>query len=174
MSVTFKGWTVEGNHFHHTIITWVKVPPETAFAYVADITRHNEWAIDEIKVTPQTSGAVHLGSKFTAVGNQRGKDWPSQLEVTAYEPPARFEFTATGGPIDTPVGDPHRHEFLFTPQNGGTQLEARRMDPVPPNMPAWLFKYFISPFVLIFARRHRIATIRMLQERLDQLASTNS
>lgn len=174
MSVEFKGWKVEGHHFQHTIVTWVKVPPETAFAYVADITRHHEWAVDKINVTPQTSGPVQVGSKYTAVGHQRGKDWPSELEVTAYEPPSRFEFTATGGPIDTPAGDPHRHEFLFTPQNGGTQLEIRRIDPAPPNMPAWLFINIMSPLVLIYARRHRVETVRRLQERLNQLASNKS
>ena len=174
MSVTFKGWSREGNHFHHTIVTWVKVPPEVAFAYAADITRHSEWSFDEIKVAPLTPGPVRLGSKYTAVGHQRGKDWPSQLEVTAYEPSSRFEFTATGGPIDTPVGDPHRHEFLFVPQNGGTQIEVQRTDPAPPNMPSWLFIYILSPLVLTYARGHRIETVRRLKERLDQLADTKS
>ena len=38
MGVTLKYFRVEGRHFHHTIITWVRIPPEVAFAYVADIT----------------------------------------------------------------------------------------------------------------------------------------
>lgn len=28
--------------------TWVTIEPERAFAYVADMTRHNEWAVHQI------------------------------------------------------------------------------------------------------------------------------
>ncbi len=134
--------------------------------------RHHEWTLDEIQITPLTLGPVRMGSKYSAVGRQAGKEWPSQLEVTAYEPPTRFEFTATGGPIDSPSGDPHRHEFLFTPQGGGTRLEARRLDPAPPNIPSWLFIYILAPLVLLYARGQRIKTIKRLQGRLDEMADT--
>ena len=123
MTVALRDWEVQGRHFRHTFVMWVRARPETAFAYVADIPRHNEWTVDEIKITPLTPGPVRLGSKYHAVGWQAGKDWPSDLAVTVYEPPRRFEFTATGGPISTPDGDPHRHEFLFTPRDGGTEVE---------------------------------------------------
>jgi uncharacterized protein YndB with AHSA1/START domain len=174
MSVTFKGFVREGNHVTHTIVTWVRVPPEAAFAYVTDITRHNEWAMNEIKVTPRTPGPVRLGSKYVAVGRQGGKDWPSQLEVTGYEPSHRFEFTATGGPIDTPDGDPHRHEFLFSPIDGGTELVVRRTDPAPPNLPSWLFMNILAPIVVRYARGQRIKTIERLRERLDELADSQA
>ncbi len=153
---------------------WVRVLPETAFAYVADITRHNEWTVNEIKVTPLTPGPVRLGSRYSAVGRQAGKDWPSQLEVTAYEPPRRFEFTATGGPAPAPESDPHRHEFLFTPQNGGTQLEVRRTDPAPSNWPSWFLYIFTSLVMPILIRGPRIRTVERLRARLDELSDTQS
>jgi|GEM_PF-369742 len=172
MTVTFKSSTVENGHFHHSIVTWVRVSPETAFAYVSDISRHNEWAENEVKITPLTPGLVRLGSKYEAVGRQAGKDWPSQLEVTAFEPPRRFEFTATGGPIGTPEGDPHRHQFLFTPKNGGTELEVGRIDPAPPGWPLLLYRIFavlVRPFLL---RGPRTRTIENLRTKLDHLADT--
>ena len=98
--------------------------------------------MDEITVMPVTPGPVKLGSRFKSVGRQAGKDWPSDLEVTGYEPPARFEFTATGGPLDSPPGDPHRHEFLLKAENDGTSIELRRSDPLPPNVAEWLFRLF--------------------------------
>ena len=174
MKVTLTRVTIENRHAHHTIVTWVWVPPEIAFAYVADITRHNEWASDEINVTPITPGPVQLGSKYTVVGRQGGKDWPSQLEVTGYEPSHQFAFTATGGPIGTPEGDPHRHEFLFTLKNGGTELEVRRTDPAAPNWPIWLFHLFAFLVMPILVRGRRIRTIERLQTRLDELADTQS
>jgi uncharacterized protein YndB with AHSA1/START domain len=172
MKVTLTRVTIENRHAHHTIVTWVRVPPEIAFAYVADITRHNEWASDKIIVTPITPGPVQLGSKYTVVGRQVGKDWPSQLEVTGYEPPHRFAFTATGGPIGTPEGDPHRHEFLFTLKNGGTELEVRRTDPAAPNWPSWFFHLFAFLVMPMLVRSRRIRTTERLRTRLDELANT--
>jgi hypothetical protein len=172
MKVTFKNITVESRHFHHTIVTWVQVPPEIAFDYVADITRHHEWALDKIIITPRTPGPVQLGSKYTVVGRQGGKDWPSEVEVTGYEPSQRFEFTATGGPIGAPEGDPHRHEFLFTPKNRGTHLEVRRTDPAAPNWPSWLFHLFAFLSAPIVIRGHRLRTIEKLRTRLDELDAT--
>jgi hypothetical protein len=108
------------------------------------------------------------------VGRQGGKYWPSQLEVTGYEPPHRFEFSATGGPIGTPKGDPHQHEFLFIPKNGGTELEIRRIDPAPPNWPSWFFDSFVFLIMPILIRGRRIGTIESLRTRLDALADTQS
>lgn len=167
MAVASKGFRVEGNHLYHSILTWVRISPEAAFAYVADIGRHNEWTTNRITITPLTPGPVRLGSKYTAVGRQWGKDWPSDLEVTGYEPPRRFEFTATGGPVGTPEGDPHRHEFLFTAESGGTRLEARRWDPIPPSWPAWQTRVFLVAVAPILNMPIRLRTIENLRRRLE-------
>jgi hypothetical protein len=114
-----------------------------------------------------------LGSKYQSVGKQGGKEWPSDLEVTAYEPPHRFEFTAAGGPLDSPVGDPHRHEFLIRPENGGTSLELRRSDPKPPSMSTlvWrLFGYLVVSATLAW----RIETVENLRVELERQKDSNS
>ncbi len=170
MVVASKGFRVEDHHFYHSIVTWVRIPPEQAFAYVADVSRHNEWSTNSIKITPLTPGPVRLGSKYAAVGRQWGKDWPSQLEVTGYEPPRRFEFTATGGPVSAPEGDPHRHEFLFIPERGGTRLEAQRWDPVPPTWSPWFTRAFLVLVAPVLNMPIRLRTIGNLRTRLDALA----
>lgn len=84
--------------------------------------------------------------------------------MTVFEPPHRFEFTATGGPGGTSLGHPHRHDFLFTPENGGTRIELRRTDPAP-NV---LFAP-IGPIVLRAVRGIRMRTVDNLRSRLEQL-----
>lgn len=167
MGTSGRTW-VEGSHAKSSVATWVSVPPEKVFAYVADMARHREWALDEITVTPVSPGPVGLGSRFRSVGRQLGKEWPSELEVTAYEPSDRFEFTATGGPLPSPDGDPHRHEFLLTPERGGTRLELRRTDPAPPNWPGLAFR-LLGPLLVRSTLGKRTQTVERLRLRLEQL-----
>ena len=114
---------------HSSVHTWVSCPPEACFDYVADFTRHSEWATNRVEITPVDPTQKGLGSRDKAVGHQAGKDWPSELEVTVYDRPSTFEFTASGGPIGTPEDDPHRHTFTFTPEDSGT---ADRVDSARP------------------------------------------
>lgn len=155
---------VVGGDFLHTITTWVSVPPSTAFDYVADIPRHAEWADSPMTAEALDAPPVHVGSRFRAVGHQRGRDWPSDLVVTACDRPTRFAFTATGGPIPT-VGDRlHRHEFLFSEERGGTRLEVRRANPIPNRTTRLLL-----PLVTRYALRVRFRTIENLRRRLEDL-----
>ncbi|TME68528.1 MAG: hypothetical protein E6I49_13840 [Chloroflexi bacterium] len=121
---------VEGRDFRSDVSTWIDVAPEAAFAYVADMPRHREWAVHAIEVRRIEPGDTRLGSRFESRGKQGTRWWPSELEVVAYEPPRRFAFTATGGPLGTEEGRLHRHEFLFIPRDGGTAFELRRVDPI--------------------------------------------
>ena len=146
--------------------TWVTIEPERAFAYVADMTRHNEWAVHQIMVTPAEPGPVHLGSRYTSSGRQGGRDWPSELEVTVYEPPTRFEFTATGGPIASPSDRPHRHQYRFSPERGGTRIEVQRTDPFEGTV-----KLLLTPIVKRIAARIRRQTLENLRSRLEDLAT---
>ena len=156
--------TLTHDDFTHAISTWVSVPPEVAFDYVSDITRHPEWADSPMTVEPLDEPPVRVGSRFRAVGHQGGRDWPSDLVVTACDRPTRFAFTATGGPIPT-VGDRlHRHEFLFREERGGTRLEVRRANPIPNRTTRLLL-----PLVTRYALRVRFRTIENLRRRLEDL-----
>src|SRR5438874_662925 len=74
-----------------------QVPPDKAFQYVADIKRHAEWGMDDMKVDPVTGGPTKVGSRFNAVGHLLGKPNPSTVTVTAYEPPRRLATVAQKG-----------------------------------------------------------------------------
>lgn len=167
MGTSCKVW-LEGRYARSSVVTWAPVKPERASSYISDLTRHREWATNGIVVTPVSDGPIRVGSRFRSVGRQYGKEWPADLEVTEYDPPRSFAFTATGGPLPSPEGDPHRHEFLLTPEDGGTRLELRRCDPAPPSWPSW-FWHLVGPLVLRSAVGTRIQTVERLRARLGQL-----
>jgi Polyketide cyclase / dehydrase and lipid transport len=150
------------------VSTWIDVSPEVAFAYVADMTRHREWAVHEIEVTPVDPGAVHVGSRFTSRGRQGNRWWPSELEVTLYEPPHRFGFSATGGPLGTEPGRLHRHEFVFTAGKGGTDFELRRTDPILATGLRFRVIRLLGPIFNRFVRGIRIQTVDNLKRRLEE------
>lgn len=88
------------------VSTWVPLTREVCFDYVADVSRHPEWATSPVEITPRAADEAGAGARYKAVARQGGKDWPADLEVTVYDQPSTFEFTATGGPVGTPDDDP--------------------------------------------------------------------
>jgi polyketide cyclase/dehydrase/lipid transport protein len=104
-------------------MTWsveAAVLPEQAYDYVADITRHPEWGMDDMTIQAKSEGPVQVGSKFDAVGTLFGRRNPSELTVAKLERPRLLEFEAHDR-----RGDTH-HTFTFTPVDGGTEI-ARTM-----------------------------------------------
>lgn len=160
---------IVGGDFIHAITTWVSVPPEVAFDYVADIGRHGEWAENPMTVELLDPPPVHVGTRYRAVGHQGGRDWPSDLVVTVFDRPSRFAFTATGGPVPATEDHLHRHEFLFSAERGGTRLVARRANPIP-NRAVRL----LAPLITRYALRLRLRTIENLRQRLERLGPQGS
>lgn len=150
---------------HSSVQTWVPCDPARCFDYVADFSRHSEWATNPVEITPVDDNVrSSVGARFRAVGHQAGKDWPSDLEVTVYERPSTFEFTATGGPIGTPEDDPHRHTFTFTPEEGGTRIVLVRRDPLPPDWSR--AKRSLTPLIVRLTSGTRKRTVANLRQRL--------
>jgi uncharacterized protein YndB with AHSA1/START domain len=149
---------------HSSASTWVPCDPASCFDYVADFSRHAEWATNPVEITSVEPGASGVGARFRAVGHQAGKEWPSELEVTVCDRPSKFEFTATGGPIGTPRHDPHRHTFTFTPEAGGTRLVLVRRDPLPPDWSR--SKRALTPAIVRLTAGIRRRTIANLRQRL--------
>jgi hypothetical protein len=96
----------------------VNVPPEKAYAYVADLGRHGEWgsAADEMSIKADQPGEPAVGKTYSSEGILLGKRNASKVTITALDPPERVEFEyedprGTGG-----------HVFTFTTQNGGTLI----------------------------------------------------
>jgi uncharacterized protein YndB with AHSA1/START domain len=167
-AVTVRTWAENGD-FRSTVEAWIGVPREVAFDYVADMTRHSEWAVHEIEVKALEPGVTHLGSRFSSRGRQGNRWWPSDLEVVAYEPPYRFAFTATGGPLGTEEGRLHRHEFLFVPEGDGTRFTLNRTDPILAHGLRFRLIRLASPLFNRFVRGIRGRTVENLKRRLEEL-----
>lgn len=125
MSLKGRIWW-DGDHGYMALSAVVAVSPEVAFDYLADITRHPEWSSDPLQVTPLSPGPAHVGSRYRTVARSLGKDWESEVEITALERPGRFEFTSVGGITHEPEDEPQRHLYTFSPVPDGTLIELRR------------------------------------------------
>jgi Polyketide cyclase / dehydrase and lipid transport len=149
---------------HSSVSAWVAAEPITCFDYVANFSLHDEWTRNPVKIVALDGATPGLGTRYRAVGHQSGKDWPSELEVTIYEPPLTFEFTATGGPIGTPADDPHRHTFTFAAEDDGTRIVLVRRDPYPPDWSR--FKRALAPLIVRLTLGTRKRTVADLRRRL--------
>lgn len=99
--------------------TWkiqVNAPPEKVYDYVADVSRHAEWAsqADEMNIKADSPGAPAVGKTYTAEGTLLGKRNPSKVTITALDRPRTVEIEAEDG---TSISG---HVFKFMPQDGGT------------------------------------------------------
>ena len=123
--------------------TWsvqVAAPPDRAYAYVADLSRHGEWGsqADEMTIKPDQPGDPAVGKTYSADGILLGKHNASKVTITELEPPRRVEFEyedsrGTGG-----------HVFTFTPQDGGTLITRQIFGIKQPLLGPVLFRIFKS------------------------------
>jgi hypothetical protein len=107
----------------------VAAPQSRVFDYVADVSRHGEWgsADDHMKASAEKPGPPAIGSRYKAEGISfgssrsarmlNGKPEQSVVIITALEAPKQLAFDAEGS------NWVFRHEFMFSPSNGGTHVE---------------------------------------------------
>jgi len=138
----------------------INAQPEAVFAYVSDLTRHPEWSGGRLKIEAVSSGPVAVGSQYLSHGDVAGqKDRPNELRVTQYQPPTRFAFIAK----DPDFGEVP-HEFIFSPQAGGTRLERTVTVTLSP-VRAFVFRIFIQPLI---GKPMMDKALAALQARLEQ------
>ena len=120
----------------------VQQSPEKVFDYLADITRHGEWSPKAYTATALTDGPVRIGSKYQSVGWLPGDaQHQNEVEVTAFDRPRRFSFTATDR------GEAFTSDFTLTPTNGGTKVQRVTVMPKPSGMSGMVFPVFFPLFV---------------------------
>lgn len=140
----------------------IDVPQDAVFSYVSDLTRHGEWSGAPLAIEPLTPGPVRAGSRYRSKGETRGREVVSEIEVTEYEPPARFAFVATS-PSTT-----FRHQFSLRPAQAGTLVE-RVLTRTRAVLKVRLVGLYLVPFVLAPAARQAMTR---LKERLEEQGST--
>jgi len=137
----------------------VNVPPEVAFAYVADLTRHGEWN-PGLKVTAIAEGLATVGSRFQSVGHIFGLEIQDDLRITEYQPPACFAFFVKSGL----GGEELTHEFMLQPKDSGTLITRTAGGTVSP-----LMKLFAPILASVFVRTEMIKSLERLKARLEEI-----
>ena len=88
---------------------------EEAFDYVADVTRHPEWASDEMRVEVLTPGVTGVGARYRTTGHSEvwNTDSVADVEVTRHERPTAYEIVCREAQGE------FRHLFTFAEQADG-------------------------------------------------------
>jgi uncharacterized protein YndB with AHSA1/START domain len=95
----------------------VRCPPDKAFAYLSDITKHGEWGAHGLTVEKTSEGPIAVGSTFSSVGHQMGTH-KGVVTLTELVPNEKIVYESND---DT---GRMRHEFDFAPANGGRSRPA--------------------------------------------------
>ena len=136
----------------------VDVPPEVAFAYVADLTRHGEWN-PGLKVTAISEGSTTVGGRFQSVGHIFGREIHDDLCVTEYQPPVRFAFFVKSSLF----GEELTHEFKLQPKDSGTLVTRTAGGTVSP------LQRLLAPILAaVFVRSEMIKSLERLKAKLEQ------
>jgi uncharacterized protein YndB with AHSA1/START domain len=92
----------------------VKRPPSEVFAYLTDVANLPEWQSGAIEAS--ADGPVAIGTHISEVRKFLGRRMESTLEVTEYEPDAKFSLKTLSGPV------PFEARHTLRAENGGTSL----------------------------------------------------
>lgn len=92
-------------------------PPAEVLAYLTDVSKLPEW--QSSATAAEIDSAVARGARIRERRQFLGRDVRTELEVTTYEPPVRFDLASRGGPVAFSIA----HELA--PTEGGTRLHVR-------------------------------------------------
>ncbi len=111
----------------------INATPEAVFNYVADISKHVEWAQAGHKLTVEktSEGSIGEGSTFACVGHQLGENHDT-VTIAEFVPNERVVYDSEGkaGLI--------RHSFEIRSAEEGAEL-TKTFDPVKAKMPFSIF-----------------------------------
>ncbi len=94
----------------------IKAPVEKVFGYLADFSRHPEWAEHDLKIEKTSEGPVGVGSTFSSVGHQMGRDNENKVSVVEFVANEKIVFGSEGERLRM------RHHILTQPVDGGTRV----------------------------------------------------
>ena len=100
---------------HETIET--SLPPEAAFAFIADFANCPEWDPNTPLAERIGSGPAGPGSRYRLGVLQRGKVVPMEYTITAWEPSSRVVLDGRGCNVRA------TDEIRFTPAGAGTRVD---------------------------------------------------
>lgn len=104
----------------------IEAPPQKVFDYLADITKHPEWATNPLTVELVSGDVGKPGTTYRSRADFMGKKGiTADVTVIACEPPSRLALTSKE------EDQVYAHEYTLTPANGGTTLERTITTEIP-------------------------------------------
>ena len=135
----------------------INAAPEKVFAYVADLTRHPEWANHKLKIEASSDAPLGVGSKFNSVGHQMGMESHDEVTVVTYEPLQRFAYEAKS------KDGRFRHLIELRPDGSATRV-TKSMEVVEASLGTKL----MTPLIFLMAPGVLSKDLRRIKARLEQ------
>ena len=120
--------------------TTIDATPEKVFSYLADFTRHTEWAAHRLQVMKTAQDAVGVGATFASEGRMTGGKFRDDITITEFVPNDRIVFEVNG---DT---GRFRHYLILREESGVTFL-TKAVEPLQLNL-EWRLRWLIARFVI--------------------------
>ena len=142
-----------------TVSTVANTTQQHAFEYVSDLSRHPDWAMDQMTIEPVAPGPLRIGSKFKHAGAEPflgGRLHHMNVTVTDLEPPGRFGFDTEDGQVEI------HHEFRLNTEADGIRIERQLTWTKRP----WAH-YLIFPMVRGSVQKRLQGAQLRLKERLE-------
>ncbi len=98
----------------------IDAPRERVYAYLADFSRHPEWAEPKHHLRLQPPAQVRVGATFTSIGKDLGRDSRNFVTITELVPNERIVYQA-----DQDDGTRWRNELVFRSEGGATRVTKR-------------------------------------------------
>ena len=136
----------------------ISVSPETAFNYVADISKHGEWAQPGHKLTVEktSEGEIAVGTTFRTTGYQFGKH-EGEVRIVELIPSEKVVYESNDDVAH------NRHSFLLAPTDGGTMV-TKSLQVLESKS---LFFKVLTPMLGIIAPRGLNADLRNIRAQLE-------
>lgn len=78
-----------------TVSIEIRAQPDTVFAYISNLSKHGEWAANELRVQAVDDSPSGVGKKYRSEANARGSEFHAELIITEFSAPNIFAFSGS-------------------------------------------------------------------------------
>ena len=134
----------------------VSASPETAFAYLADLTKHPEWAAHKLEVQSASEGPAAAGSTYSAVGHEMGTH-RATVKLTEVRSPERIAYEA-----EDDTGHFRHWISISAAADGGAEI-TKGVEPLRTNLMLTLLR----PLMPMMVSRGLKGDLQRIRDRLE-------
>ena len=136
--------------------TTVNASPQKAFEYLADLTRHPEWAAHKLEVQKTSAEPAAAGSTYSAVGHEMGTH-RAAVKLTELRSPERIAYEA-----EDDTGHFRHWISIAAARDGGAEI-TKGVEPMRTNLMLTLLR----PLMPMMVSRGLKGDLQRIKERLE-------